>query len=123
MKKPQGRTLLILDDERHVTAALRRSLRGEGYRILLAHGRDEAVAHLEREPIDAVLSDASMPGVEGVAFLAEVERWRPEAARILVTAWPERISSAWIRSAGIAAVIPKPWDLAELRGVIRAACR
>lgn len=117
------RTVLIVDDERHVTAALRRSLRGEGYRILLAHGRDEAVAHLEREPIDAVLSDASMPGLEGVAFLGEIDRWCPGAARILITAWPERVSSARLRAAGIAAVIAKPWDLGELRGALRAACR
>ena len=116
------RTVLIVDDERHVAAALRRSLRGEGYRILLAHGREEAVEHLEREAIDAVLSDASMPGLEGVSFLAETERWCPDAARILVTAWPERVSSARLRAAGIAAVIAKPWDLGELRGALRAAC-
>ncbi len=119
----KARTVLIVDDERHITAALGRSLRGEGYRILLAHGRDEAVAHLRREPVDAVLSDASMPDLEGVTFLAEIERWYPRAARILVTAWPERISPARLRSAGIVAVIPKPWDLGELRGVLRAACR
>ncbi len=117
------RTVLILDDERHVTSALRRSLHGEGYRILLAHGREEALEHLRREPVDAVLSDASMPRMDGVAFLAEVERWRPEAARILVTAWPERVSTARLRSAGIAAVIPKPWDVTALRGAIREVCQ
>ncbi len=116
-------TVLIVDDERPVAAALGRSLRGEGYRILLAHDRAEAVAHLEREPVDAVLSDAAMPGLEGVSFLGELDRWCPEAARILVTAWPERVSSRRLRDAGIDTVIAKPWDLGELRGVLRLACR
>ncbi len=116
-------TVLIIDDEAPVAAALGRSLRGEGYRILLAHDRAEAVAHLERERVDAVLSDASMPGLEGVSFLGELGRWCPDAARILVTAWPERVSCAHLRSAGIETVIAKPWDLGELRGALRVACR
>lgn len=115
-------TILIVDDERHVAAALKRCLRGEGYRILLAHNRVEALDHLRREPVRAVLSDVAMPGSEGISWLAEVDRWCPDAARIVVTAWPEAVSSASLRDAGVSAVIAKPWDLGELRGALRSAC-
>ncbi len=118
-------TILIVDDEEHVTAALRRSLSGQGYRILLAHTRQEAMDHLRREPVRAILSDVAMPETRDprdVTWLDEADAWSPGAARILITAWPEALSTARLREARIDAVISKPWDLAELRGVIRSVC-
>lgn len=119
----QRPTLLILDDEVDVARALRRSLRGEGYRILLAQDADEAFSHLERESVAAVLSDAWMPKLDGLPFLTKVRHLQPDAGRILVTAHPESIGGDGVLEAGLSAVIGKPWDVGELRNAVRRVCQ
>ncbi len=84
-------TLLVVDDEARILSALRRSLRREGWRVLTASTPDEALRLLEEEPIDAVLSDHKMPRMSGLELLEVAARCRPNAARILISGWPDEI--------------------------------
>jgi response regulator RpfG family c-di-GMP phosphodiesterase len=59
-------TLLAVDDEPNILLALRRLFRATGWRILTAGHAEEALALLAAEPVDAVLSDMRMPGMDGV---------------------------------------------------------
>lgn len=113
--------LLIVDDEARILAALRRSLRREGYRILTAETPAEALAVLEETAVDLVLSDQKMPGMSGLELLAEVKRLRPRASRLLITGWPEAVSAGDLDVLAIASLIPKPWDDSELKEALRKA--
>ncbi|MFW3615652.1 response regulator [Billgrantia antri] len=64
--------LLLVDDEPNVLSALSRMLRHEGYELHTAGDGHAALAILEREPIDLVLSDALMPGMDGIELLSRV---------------------------------------------------
>ena len=114
-------TLLVVDDEARILSALRRSLRREGWRILTASTPDEALRMLDEEPIDAVLSDHKMPRMSGLDVLEVAARRRPNAARILISGWPDEIPAERLAALGVRALVPKPWDDAELKRILRAA--
>ena len=116
-------TLLLVDDEARILSALRRSLRREGWRVLTAGTPTEALRLLDEEPIDAVLSDHKMPGMSGLEVLEAAARRRPDAARILISGWPDEIPAGRLEALGILALVPKPWDDAELKRILRAALR
>jgi response regulator RpfG family c-di-GMP phosphodiesterase len=115
--------LLIVDDEARVLSALRRALRKEGYEILTAESPREALKLIADHPVDAVLSDHKMPGMSGLQVLAEVARQRPNAARLLISGWPEAVTQRELDQLGVHALIPKPWNDAELKAELRAALR
>jgi CheY-like chemotaxis protein len=114
-------TLLLVDDEERILSALRRALRREGWRIVVATDPREALRLLETEPVDAILSDHKMPGLCGLDLLDHAARRRPDAARLLLTGWPEAVAPERVAALGLRALIPKPWDDGELRATLRAA--
>jgi len=79
------RKVLFVDDEPNVTESLKRALRKEPYEVLSANSAKEALAILARDPVDVVISDEKMPGMQGSEFLAVVCRQYPETIRIILT--------------------------------------
>jgi response regulator RpfG family c-di-GMP phosphodiesterase len=110
--------LLIVDDEEHILAALRRTLRRERFEIVTATTPARALSVLEEREVDVVLSDHKMAGMSGLAFLARAARLRPRAARLLITGWPEEVPRAELDRLGVRALVPKPWDDAELKATL-----
>lgn len=77
--------ILLVDDEPRVTDALRRALRLEDYEISVCNSAKGALAMMETESFDVIVSDEQMPGMTGTALLAVVrERW-PDTVRIVLT--------------------------------------
>lgn len=119
---PSRPTLLLVDDEEHILSALRRVLRGEPYDLLTASDGAEALALLAERAIDLVVSDARMPGMDGPALLAEVQRRRPRALRILLTGGTDlNTSIRAINQGQIYRYLSKPWNDDELRVTLRQA--
>lgn len=115
--------LLIVDDEQQILSALRRSLRREGFEIIAVDSTREALRTLEEHPVDIILSDHKMPGMTGLQFLAcTAKRW-PDTQRFLITGWTASIPEEEIHALGIRAVIPKPWDDATLKEILRKAIK
>lgn len=111
--------LLIVDDDSGVLSALKRSLRREGWNIVLADSPGKALSILDRGSVDLVLSDHKMPGMTGTELLAEVARRSPSTTRMLITGWSAAVSNEEVSEIGIKALIPKPWDDSELKSVLR----
>lgn len=108
-------TLLAVDDEPNILAALRRLLRATGWRILTAGHAEEALVLLATDPIDAVLSDMRMPGMDGVQLLERVSRGWPRTARLLLTGQADLHSTiAAINRGRLHRYISKPWNDDEL---------
>jgi response regulator RpfG family c-di-GMP phosphodiesterase len=112
--------LLLVDDEERILSALCRSLRREGYELVTARSAVEALRVLDERRVDVILSDQKMPGTNGLELFGEVSRRHPEVVRMLLTGWPEEVPPASVKSLGIAAVIPKPWDDAALKAAVRS---
>lgn len=114
-------TLLLVDDEERILSALRRSLRREGWRILATSDPEEALRWLETERIGAVLSDHKMRGMSGLELLEAAARLQPHAVRFLITGWPDAIPHERLAALGLRALIPKPWEDAVLKALLREA--
>ncbi len=117
---PAQAVLLLVDDEPSILSALRRLLRPLGHKVLLAESGAAALAILAQEPVDLVLSDMRMPGMDGAQLLQAVrERW-PEVARLLLTGYADIGSTiAAINQGEIQRYIAKPWDDQELLLAVR----
>ncbi len=119
----QGRrhTLLIVDDEPDVLESLRH-LFHRTYRVLTAEAGAPALAILEREDVHVILSDQRMPAMSGDVFLAQARHLKPDAVRMLFTGYADiqAVINA-VNEGRIFRYILKPWDPAELEGVIRQA--
>lgn len=115
-------TLLLVDDEDNILNSLRRVLRNEPYRLLTAGSGEAALALLEQQPVDLVISDARMPGMDGATLLAEVQQRWPQCLRILLTGYADITTTVKAINEGqIYRYISKPWDDDELRLIIRQA--
>jgi two-component system NtrC family sensor kinase len=115
-------TLLIVDDDEHVRRALRRVLRRARCRVLDAPDGEAALALLEKEPVQVVVSDYRMPGLNGVEFLRVVkERW-PLIQRVLLTGQADSsaIEEA-VNQSEIFRFIWKPWDDGHLLITVQSA--
>ena len=78
--------LLLVDDEDLVRAVLAASLVEEGYRVVEARDADEALRALAQdEAIDLLITDLSMPGLDGAALIAALRPARPNLPVILLT--------------------------------------
>lgn len=119
----QGRrhTLLIVDDEPDVLESLRH-LFHRTYRVLTAEAGVPALEILAREDVQVILSDQRMPAMSGDAFLARARHVKPDAVRMLFTGYADiqAVINA-VNEGRIFRYILKPWDPAELEGVIRQA--
>jgi response regulator RpfG family c-di-GMP phosphodiesterase len=118
--------IMIIDDEPGVLAALQRLLhRGMASpgRTLVVTCHQDPVAALQRSlerPVDLVLCDYRMPGLDGVSLLAQLARTHPDTARILLTGSPDlKAVLAAVNDAGAVRVLLKPWHPTELLGTVR----
>jgi two-component system NtrC family sensor kinase len=115
-------TILIVDDDEHVRRALRRVLRRARCTILDAPDAAVGLEHLEREPVQVVVSDYRMPGMSGVEFLRAVKlRW-PRIQRVLLTGQADSTAiEEAVNQSEIFRFIWKPWDDTHLIITIQSA--
>ena len=112
---------LVVDDEPRLRRALARLMQGEGFDCLEAGSGEEALAVLAREPVDVVLSDMRMPGMDGAALLREVAARHPGVAMVMITAVAEVEVAVSCLSAGAMDYITKPFVFEEVRARVAQA--
>ena len=83
----------------------------DGYQVLGASTGQEALAHLARQAVQAIVLDRRLPDVDGVQLCRQVrDRLDAQVPIILVTADQEPALEAAARAAGSSAVLRKPFD-------------
>nr|WP_307727345.1 EAL domain-containing protein [Telluria mixta] len=120
----QVRTLLLVDDDPGVSAALRRLLRRQGYRVLYAASGEEGLSLLALNDVQVVISDQRMPGMMGIEFLSRVKHIHPKIIRIMLSGYTA--VDAIIEATNSGAVFrfhAKPWDDEALCASIADAFR
>ena len=118
--------ILLVDDETAVRAAAARVLARRGYTVLEAGDGLEALGLAERHagPIDLLLTDVRMPGMDGRELARRLRRARPEARVLLMTGYMDPDGGAPSAEPAGAAMLHKPFTLEALgervRGVLAA---
>jgi CheY-like chemotaxis protein len=116
------RTLLLVDDDPGILAALQRLFRRRGYRILTACGAAEGLHLLALNEVQVILSDQRMPGMSGTEFLGLVKEMHPATVRIVLTGYTDLQSIAdAVNQGAIYKFLTKPWDDALLLEHVRDA--
>ncbi len=111
--------VLLVDDERSVLAALKELVEGHGWEPLLASSGAEALELVDRA--DAVVTDFSMPEMDGMELLRAVRERDDGLPVILLTArGSERLAVRAIK-AGAYEYVPKPFDVDEMVGALERA--
>lgn len=110
---------LIVDDEQPMRFTLRELLRRDGHHVDEAAGGQEAVCRHKAEPYDVVIMDYKMPGLSGIEALRELIQHDPHAVVIMVTALADRQIGVDAVQHGAFDFFCKPFDVDELRVVIR----
>ena len=114
--------LLLVDDEPNILASLRRVFYRENYELLFASSATEALAIMENQPVELIMTDFMMPGMNGSELLREVrERW-PHTIRIMLTghANTDAVMGS-IRDGAVYRFILKPWNDDDIRLTIALA--
>jgi diguanylate cyclase (GGDEF)-like protein/PAS domain S-box-containing protein len=121
-RRSRQRTLLLVDDEENIVAALRRLLRTEGWLLLTATSAEQALELMARHEVDVILSDQRMPGMTGVELLRRARQLYPETIRLVLSGYTElqSITDA-INEGAIYKFLAKPWDDEQLRAHLREA--
>ena len=111
-------TLLLVDDDAAVVAALSDVLTGEGYDVLSACNGTHALAVFRHQAVDAVLLDLNMPVMNGWDTFERLTAVAPLVPILIITGRPEQTSVA--EAAGAAALLEKPLDIPMLLETLRA---
>jgi len=115
-------TLLLIDDEASILSSLKRLFQPLGYNTLTAQSGAEALALLEKETVDLVISDMRMPQMTGAELLEQVRSRRPDVVRILLTGYSDMTATIVAINRGeIYRYISKPWDDGEVVLMVRDA--
>ncbi|MGK5079363.1 response regulator [Janthinobacterium sp. HLX7-2] len=118
------RTLLLVDDEQNILAALKRLLRRDQYHILTAGSGQEGLDVLASHPVDVIVSDQRMPGMLGADFLRKAKLLYPQTIRIMLSGYTElqAVTDA-VNEGAIFKFLTKPWEDHQLREHIAEAFR
>ena len=112
-------TVLLVDDEPLVLKSLTRSLRNDRYEIITALSGEEALEIMRKRDINVVISDQSMPRIQGIEFLVLVKMYRPATVRILLTGNADlKLAVEAVNQSEVFRFLTKPWNDGELREVI-----
>ena len=123
---PTKTRLLIVDDEPDNLFTFLRVLRGT-YDITLASSGFEGLARLGasgQAPVNAVLVDFAMPGMDGASFVAKLRESHPHLPCLFLTAYADlELVQMASRQHGVSSVIMKPWQREDVERRIEHAIR
>ena len=113
--------IVIVDDEEMVLTSLKSFLNLETeYEVISFKNPLEALEYIKGSDIDLVVSDYLMPEMDGISFLGEVRKVRPEVPRIILTGYADKENAIKaINEVGLFQYIEKPWDNDDLLIILR----
>ena len=110
--------LLIVDDERAQMQALCDTLQDQGYEVFGCSSAEEALAVLRETPVDLLLADLMMPGMDGITLLREALQLDPTLVGIIMTGEGTITTAVAAMKSGAMDYILKPFRLSAILPVI-----
>lgn len=117
--RPPSNRILVVDDDFTTRDLCKEFLETDGYEVETCDLPKKALALLNVKKFDLVLSDLSMPGINGVDFIKEVKYHYPSTNVIIMTAYGSVASAVESMKAGAYDYITKPFPRDLLRATVR----
>ena len=107
--------VLVIDDERDIRDGCERFLTRMGCLVDKAASGEEGLAHLQEQPVDIVLLDLKMPGLDGLEVLRLIRESWPQVLVIVITGFATVETAIEAMKRGAYDFIPKPFQPDQLR--------
>jgi len=114
-------TILIVDDEKGIRDFLEIYLKKEGYRVNSASSGEEAMKLFGNNSYELVISDIKMSGMNGVELLKNIKGINPDVIVLMITAYASVDTAIDAMKAGAYDYITKPFNVDEVKHIIRNA--
>lgn len=112
-------TIMFVDDEKQLLRALDRLFVDSRYETVLMDSGEEALAFMEHTPVNLVVSDIRMPGINGFDFLRQVKEKYPATMRVALSGYTDSRAIYKALEENVAKMYMfKPWDNRELLSTI-----
>lgn len=115
------KTILVVDDDREIRAWLQKTLEYRHYEVQGVENGPAALAHIDAAPVDLVLLDIKMPGMDGLAVLQKIKEHHPELPVVMVSGHGTIETAVEATKYGAYDFLQKPLDLSKLLVVVRNA--
>jgi two-component system response regulator MprA len=115
--------ILVVDDDRAVREALRRTLTLAGYEVQAVQDGEQALEQIARALPDAVVLDIGLPGIDGLEVCRQVRRLGNRVPILMLTARDAVADRIDGLDVGADDYMVKPFDVGELKARLRALLR
>ncbi len=109
-----AKSILVVDDDAAVLECVEDLLSDAGFKVQMSRSAGDAIALLQDQEFDAVLSDIQMPDKDGFELLTEIRSLRPDMAVVLMTAYGTIRSAVAAMRAGALDYVTKPFESDEI---------
>ena len=115
-----GETVLLVDDEDHISKTLSMMLKKNGYKVFTASGGTEALVLYKEHAreIKAVLTDVMMSGIDGVHLARALKAMNPQVKIIALTGQATETRQSELQTLGVKAILNKPFDIKKLLAIL-----
>lgn len=113
--------ILVVDDEEVMRSLLHDVLSEAGYKVEAVSSGDEAIGKIRQEQFSIVITDLKMPGMNGIEILKKVKAINSDLCVVMITAYPSIESVIEVMREGAYDYIVKPFNVDEIKLVIRRA--
>jgi len=120
MKKIKG-NILVVDDEKSMREILEIFLKSEGYGVSVAENGEKAIDAVRKDIFDLIITDMKMPKVGGLELLKNVKQIAPDTIVVIITAFGTTDSAVEAMKLGAYDYIQKPFQLDNIRLVVKNA--
>lgn len=111
-------SILVVDDERTMLSLLEKILSQDGYHVYLATNGREALAVIEKQHVDIIITDMKMPELDGFGLLKIVKNKYPEISVIMMTGYGDTYTVKDALLLGADEYITKPFRSHEISLVV-----
>jgi DNA-binding NtrC family response regulator len=108
-RKLRKMKILLIDDDEWIRDSLAMFMEAEGCHLKACESAEEALDAINRQPYDIIIADYRLPGMNGLEFLKKIAVSRPQAIRILMTAYSNEGIVSEAGRVGIQDLIEKPF--------------
>lgn len=114
---------LVVDDQEIICELVSEQLKNDGHETVMVFDGNRALQLMSEQRFDVVITDQSMPEMNGEQLAKEILRLQPGLPVILLTGFGEEMKAAGTLPEGISIILPKPVSFADLRKAIFEVAR
>lgn len=116
-----SQAILVVDDDPDIREALRDYLEHDGYRVETVGAGEPAIERVRHTRYGAVLLDVGLPDVDGLTVLRSLHEIEPSLPVVIFTAFTSYENTVGSLSKGAFAYLTKPYNIEEIRAILRRA--